>query len=791
MKTIFITEKPSVAQEYKNVLGVKPNGKHNGYIEGHSDYLGKDVIITWAVGHLISICSPEEHDEKWGAKWKDIPLPIIPSKFQYKPIPSVYDQFKVVKSIYTRNDIEAIYYAGDSGREGIYIQALIRNKIFGGRDPKFDEKVVWIDSFTDKEIKRGIREAKPYHDYDNMIQSGYARAISDWLIGMNFTIGFTVACKGSTINTGRVMTPTLAMVVNRQNEIDNFVKTDYYGIAARLSDRDVNWKAVKESRFFEADELYNENGFLKSSDAENLINEFKQDMSLRIADVKQQKKSELAPLYFNQTDLQAYCSKNFKISPSDTLAAAQRLYEGKYTTYPRTSARVISTAVAADLKARKGFNIPSKYIDDKQIVDHYAIIPTFEGNANNLSGLDRKIYDAIYNRFMDSMKPAYEYISVSVTYQHSNGEFFFDSFKNITQAGWKYVKPEEMTQSEIPDKGVTVKVNEFAKRNLETTPPSAYTTGSLVSEMEKAGKYVDDKEFKSILKGSGLGTDATRADIIKKLIEKNFISVDKNQKVTPTSLGKAVIPVIAKYDEQLVSPVKTADMETKLSDISSGEKNYDEYIREVETYVEETVNRIQGGNETLEGVSNTSGDAVELPACPHCGGELKKGNYGIYCSAKCGMNLTKVFGHELSEKQVIGLLNGKSCSYTANGKKTNVNPEVVANEYNGKTYYNWSTGNGASASSGASNNSSSDLPKCPHCGGELKRGNFGIYCSAKCGANLTKVFGHELTEKQVLGLIEGKSCSFTANGKKTNVLPEMTENQWNGKTYFNWKTERG
>lgn len=793
MVTVFITEKPSVAQEYKKVLGVTQRGKTDGYIEGHSSYLNKDVIITWAFGHLVSICSPEEHDVKWGGKWADVPLPIIPSTFQYKPLKGSIQQYNIVKKIYKRNDLEAIYYAGDSGREGIYIQALIRNKIFGGRDPQCDERVVWIDSFTDAEIKRGITQAKPYHDYDNMIQSGYARAISDWLIGMNFTIGLTVKCKGSTINTGRVMTPTLAMVVNRQNEIDNFVKTDYYGVSAKLSDTEVNWKAVKESRFFESDELYNESGFLKAENADALIAEFNSDKNLTIAEVKTQQKSELAPLYFNQTDLQAFCSKAFKIPPSKTLEIAQRLYEKKLTTYPRTSARVISTAVAKDLKARKGFNIPSKYIDDKQIVDHYAIIPTFEGNAQSLPADEKRVYDAIYNRFMDSMKPAYEYTAVNVTYKHSNGEYFFDSFKNVTQTGWKKVSEEDMVKRNVPSKGITVPVIEFAKRNMETTPPSSYTTGTLVSEMEKAGKFVDDKELKSVLKGSGLGTDATRAGIIEKLIEKNFISVEgKSQKVAPTALGKAVIPIVAKYDEQLVSPVKTAEMETTLSSIADGTKNYDEYIREVEMYVSETIDNIKEhvGEDSLAGVSgNGGGESTDLPPCPHCGGELGNGNWGIYCKAKCGANLTKVFGHELSEKQVIGLLNGKSCTYTANGRKTTVLPELAENSYNGKTYYNWKTGNENSGGNGSS--SSEDLPNCPHCGEKLKKGNWGIYCPAKCGASLTKVFGHELSEKQILGLLNGKGCSYTANGKKTNVLPELVENEWNGKISYVWKSERG
>lgn len=790
MPTIFITEKPSVAQEYKRILQVS-GGTGDGYIEGKSGYLGKDVIITWAVGHLISIAQPNEQDEKWNVKWAEMPMPIIPSNFKYKPIPSSAKQFQIVKKLFRRNDIDAIYYAGDSGREGIYIQALIRNSVFGGKDPKFDERVVWINSFTETEIKRGIKEAKPYHDYDKMIQSGYARAISDWLIGMNFTIALSLACKGKAINTGRVMTPTLAMIVNRQNEIDNFVKTDYYGVSADIG-KEINWKAVKESRFFESDELYNENGFLKEQDCDKLIAEFVKDMSLTVSDVKVQKKSELAPLFFNQTDLQSYCSKTFHISPSDTLAIAQELYEEKYTTYPRTSARVISTAVAQDYKKRFGYNIPSKYVDDSQIEDHYAIIPTFEGNADKLTGLKAKVYNAIHKRFMDSMKPAFEYDAVSVTYRHSNGEFFFDSFKNITQTGWKFVEETEKVHYDVPAKGLTVKVSAFNKRNLETTPPTAYTTGSLVAEMEKAGKYLDDKELKSVLKGvKGIGTDATRAGIVKKLIDKEFILVDSKQKVTPTAFGKAIIPIVAKYDEQLVSPAKTAEMETKLSDIANGNISYNSYISEVESYVADTTKRIQSGSgDSLVGVqgatygSKAAPSNEPLPNCPHCGAELTYGKFGIYCTNKCGVSLTSVFKKELTDKQIRTLLSGKEIVLKDGNRQQVILPELTANEYQGKTFYNWTV-----KGSQQSENGSTDLPPCPHCGGKLTVGANGIYCTEKCGAGLSKVYGVTLSDEQVKKLLNGEAISYKANGRETTVYPELVANEYQGKTYYNWKNE--
>ena len=788
MKTVFITEKPSVAREYKRILGVSSGGG-DGYIEGYSQMLGKDVIITWAVGHLVTIAQPQEQDEKWGATWSTMPMPIIPQTFKYKPIASAAKQFKVVQSIYKRDDIECIYYAGDSGREGIYIQALIRNQIFKNKDPKCDEKVVWINSFTDAEISRGIREAKPYHDYDNMIASGYARAIDDWLIGMNFTIALSVACKGKAINTGRVMTPTLAMVVQRQNEIDNFVKTSYYGVQADTEQGLLNWKAIEGSKFFESDELYNENGFLKRSKAEELYGEFSLDKKLTAVDVKVEHKKDYAPAFFNQTDIQAFCSKALNISPSQTLQITQELYEAKLTTYPRTSARVISEAVAGEL-AKKGYHIPKmkKYIDDSKIEDHYAIIPTFEGDASSLTGLKEKVYNYILKRFMDTMKPPFEYDAVSATYQHSNGEYFIGSFKNVTNKGYKErLEDDEQSQREIPVKGKTLTVSEFVIKDMETTPPSPYTTGSLAVEMEKAGKFVDDKDMKTVLKESkGIGTSATRADIIEKLIKKEFIVVDKKQKIEPTAFGKAIIPIIAKYDEQLVSPAKTAELEMELSDISNGKSSYNDHIASMEKYVAETVERIRAGKgDSLVGVqgatfgSKVSTSSEPLPKCPHCKGELAIGNYGIYCKNKCGVNLTKIKGVELTEKQSRKLLDGKEIVLKNGAREIVILPQLSANEYEGKTYYNWTV----------KMNNLTDLPKCPHCGGNLKSETYGICCENKCGANLSKVYGYSLSDEQIKKLLNGETITYTDKGRTTTVYPELVPNEYNGKTYFNWKSE--
>lgn len=660
MITIFITEKPSVAQDYRKVLQVKASGKTDGYVEGYSPVLEKDVIITWAVGHLIGICAPEVQNEAWGGRWSRDKLPMIPQKFKYEPQKSTYSQFKIVKSLFTRKDVEAIYYAGDSGREGIYIQALIRNQIFKSA-PKFTERVVWIDNTTEEGILKGIRTAKPYTSYQNMIDSGYARAMSDWLIGMNFTEGFTLT-SGKLINTGRVVTPTLAMIVNRQKEIDNFMKTYFYGIKA---DENILWKAAKGSRFFESELLYNENGFLKIEDANKLCSEMNADKKLSVENVKVQTKTEYAPYLFNLADLQAYCSKAYKISPAQALSIAQSLYEKKFTTYPRTDCRFLSSAVAEELKA-KGKNVPARYVDDSKVTDHFAIIPTFQGNPSSLSGLEESVYKAILKRFEDTMKPPFIYDAVSVTYLHSNDERFFEAFRKIKQTGFREnIDEDDVSEKDIPAKGSTVSVTNFSVRNLETNPPSSYTTGSLILAMEKAGKLIEDEELREQIKTCGIGTSATRAAIIEKLQEKEFITVDSKQKIAPTEFGKAVIPIVEKYDETLISPIKTADMEASLNAIAAGGLSLDEYMRTVCAYVSDTTKKILEGNKDNLSTFGSGAVSGKTFGCPCCGKTLKFGKYGWYCEGKDFSFGLEIFGHKMKESDLEDLLGkGKTKLYT-------------------------------------------------------------------------------------------------------------------------------
>lgn len=653
MYTIFITEKPSVAQEYKKVLKVNSDSKTDGYIMGHSSVLNKDVIITWAVGHLIALGSPDEQMEQKRlpkdhkpSRWKKDVLPIIPDNWIYKENGATYSQYKIVKSLYTRDDIECIYYAGDSGREGIYIQALIRNQIFKNITPPFEERVVWIDSYTDESIINGIKDAKKYSEYKNMIDSGYARAWTDWLIGMNLTQAFTLT-SGGLVTVGRVMTPTLSILAKRQEEVENFKPHSFYGIK---SNEGASWKVCESSEYYESNKLYNENAFDKKDDAVNFMNSLSK--RLVVDNVKETPKKEYAPLLFNLADLQATCSRLYSISPTQTLSIAQSLYEKKMTTYPRTDARYLSSAVANDLKA-KGKYIPNKYINDDAITDHYAIIPT--GHKADVSGLEEKVYNLIKKRFDDISKPPFEYIDIVTTFFDGN-EMFVLSQKEVTNSGFKDVETNSISRY---TKGQTLNTD-YSLYEGETKPKPMFTSGSLITEMEKCGKNLDDKEARDILKGSGIGTSATRSNIIDKLKQKGFIDIDSKQKITVTNAGKSILPIISKYDERLVSPIKTADMEQKLADMVEGKISQDDYMQEVISYITETVNSILDNNTDKIEKSFSKGKEI---VCPCCGKPMDYGKFGYYHKDKsCSFNIAnEVCGAKITEKDVDSILkNGYS-----------------------------------------------------------------------------------------------------------------------------------
>lgn len=707
--TAFITEKPSVAQEYRKVLQLQVKGKNDGYVEGYSPVLNKDVKITWAVGHLIGIGTVDE--QKAGkrlpkgtkpAPWRKENLPILPTDWVYTENGNTYEQFKVVKSIYTDKDLDAIYYAGDSGREGIYIQALIRNQIFKGKDPKCDEKVVWIDSFTEESILNGIKTAKPYSHYQNMIDSGYERAKSDWLIGMNLTEAFTLT-SGGLMNVGRVMSPTLAMVVERQKEIDNFTEQDYYGIKNNINK--AVWKATAKSKYYNSDKLFNENGFVKKADADALIMELNKTNSFTVESVDEKKKTEYAPYLFNLADLQAHCSKSYHLSPSQTLSVAQSLYEKKLTTYPRTDARVLSSAVANDIKAKTGKTVPKKYVDDSKITDHYAIIPTDYNCKQNvtLNDLESKVYRDICLRYQSVFYPPYEYNTMKVTYLCPNGERFYENLKVVEKLGYKELYGEKINNPNIPKVNAVYSNVTFSSNPLKTTPPPAYTTGSLILAMEKSGKLVEDEELREQIKTCGIGTSATRSAIIDKLKDKDFISIDKAQKISATEKGMKTIPIIAKYDENLVSPLKTAEMEQKLSDIASGNLSVAEYEKDIRAYITATVKNVLDNNNERIGMTSTSKNGSSAPShsydCPCCSKTLKYGRYGFYCDKNdsgCGFSFgNEIAGHKMKESDLKDLIEkGHTKEYSFKSKEgKKFNAMLKVDKENHKASFDFSKSN--------------------------------------------------------------------------------------------------
>ncbi|MBO5522940.1 MAG: DNA topoisomerase III, partial [Roseburia sp.] len=559
-KSLIITEKPSVAQEFARILGV--SGRNDGYIENDS------YVITWCVGHLVEMVYPEEYDEKY-KKWKLEDLPFLPKDYKYNVIPNVSRQYDVVHKMLHREDIEKVYWAGDAGKEGQTIEENIRR--FGGVREGMEELRVWIDSQTEEEILRGMKEAKPMSEYDNLANSGIMRTIEDYAMGINFSRVMSVkygkllndaaATQSYTaIAVGRVMTCVLGMVVIREREIRNFTETPFYRVVGGFSAQggveqptiiEAEWKAAEGSRYFESPLLYKENGFKKQESAEKLITELTGKKAV-VASIEQGTSKKRAPLLFNLAELQAECSKRFKISPDETLQVAQDLYEKKLTTYPRTDARVLSTAVAKEigrnlnrlkgyeptrsyveqiLKGNSHYGIAkTQYTDDSKVTDHYAIIPTGQlTELEKLNELQRKVFDLIVRRFLSIFYPPAEYETVKLVAEIEK-ERFFASAKELKKPGFLDIvgrpKNEGENEEEKESSGLLLLakqlktgdelfVHGFELKEGKTNPPKRYTSGSMVLAMENAGQLIEEEELREQIKGSGIGTSATRAEIIK------------------------------------------------------------------------------------------------------------------------------------------------------------------------------------------------------------------------------------------------------------------------------------
>lgn len=658
-KQLYIAEKPSVAQEFAKALKVKTR-RADGYLE--SD----EAVITWCVGHLVTMSYPEEYDPAL-KKWSLQTLPFIPSEFKYEVIPSVAKQFQIVSSLLNREDVDTIYVCTDSGREGEYIYRLVEQKAQVSGKKRLR---VWIDSQTEEEILRGIREAKDLSEYDNLSASAYLRAKEDYLMGINFSRLLTLKygnsisnylnTKYSVISVGRVMTCVLGMVVRREREIREFVKTPFYRVISTIDASghsfEGEWRAVKGSRYFESFDLYKENGFKTEEKAKELIAYLSEEKPIQciVESVEKKKEKKNPPLLYNLAELQNDCSKRFKISPDEALRVVQELYEKKLVTYPRTDARVLSTAVAKEISRNlNGLSkyppaqpylqdilsfgshknlAKTRYVNDKQITDHYAIIPTGQGLGalNSLSATSHKVYDLIVRRFLSIFYPPAVYQKVAIISKIKE-ESFFSNFKVLAEEGYLKVagvpqgkrsvnkgksrtdaneKEEDAEQTADQDldtalfeviktlkKGSVLPVGALDIKEGETSPPKRYNSGSIILAMENAGQLIEDEDLRAQIKGSGIGTSATRAEILKKLIHIKYLALNKKtQIITPTLQGEMVFDVVDHSIKSLLNPELTASWEKGLTYVAEGSITPDEYMMKLDRFITNRTVGVKGLN---------------------------------------------------------------------------------------------------------------------------------------------------------------------------------------------------
>ncbi len=638
-KSLFIAEKPSVAQEFAKTLGIQAK-RGDGYLESDT------AVVTWCVGHLVTMSYPEVYDESL-KRWSFDTLPFLPDTFRYEIIPSVKKQFNTVSRLLNREDVDTIYVCTDSGREGEYIYRLVDQM---AKVPDTKKKLrVWIDSQTEEEIKRGVREAKPMTDYDHLGESAYLRAKEDYLMGINFSRALSLKYgswlngnvpgkKWTSVSVGRVMSCVLGMVVMREWDIRNFVKTPFYRVIATYTcDGETfegEWKAVEGSKYYASPVQYKENGFKEKQHALALIDTLMNPKPVEsvVERVERKKEKKNPPLLFNLAELQNISSKLFKISPDQTLSIVQDLYEKKLVTYPRTDARVLSSAVAKEIgKNLSGLqNYPvvapylpyissnmtykglekTRYVNDKQITDHYAIIPTGQGlrALSSLSPLATKMYEVIVRRFLSIFYPPAIYQKVNVVVK-SGDEHFFTSTKVLVEEGYlpvsraSFAKEGATSSDESAQilmrlrKGMSLDLTECVVKEGETSPPKRYTSGSMILAMENAGQLIEDEELRSQIKGSGIGTSATRAEILKKLCTIDYLECnEKTQIITPTLKGELVCGIVRYSMPSMLSPKLTASWEKGLTGVAEGEITEDEYMQKLKSFVATLVNNVKSEN---------------------------------------------------------------------------------------------------------------------------------------------------------------------------------------------------
>lgn len=715
-KKLIITEKPSVAQEFARILRV--SGRNDGYIE-NSEY-----VITWCVGHLVEMVYPEEYDEKY-KRWKLEDLPFLPRDYKYNVIPAVSKQYDIVHRQLWREDIDTVYWAGDAGKEGQTIEENIRR--FGGVREGMKELRIWIDSQTEEEITRGIREAKPMSDYDNLGNSGIMRTIEDYAMGINFSRVMSVKYgrllndaagtnSYTAIAVGRVMTCVLGMVVIREREIRNFVETPFYRVVGSFTDANVEgeWKAIEGSDYFESPLLYKENGFKERESADALIRSLGEEKAI-VKSIELGTSRKKAPLLFNLAELQAECAKRFKISPDETLQVAQDLYEKKLTTYPRTDARVLSSAVAKEIgrnisrlkvyqpvadyvdkimKERLYANVAkTSYTDDAKITDHYAIIPTGQlTELESLTYLQRSVFDLIVRRFLSIFYPAATYQNVKLQVAMGK-ECFFASAKELKDPGFLEIMGRQQDEDKEEEKagsnllaiaaslknGDEIPVNNLAIKEGKTSPPKRYTSGSMILAMENAGQLIEDEELRAQIKGSGIGTSATRAEIIRKLVRIHYLALNKKTQVlSPETLGEMVFEVVSMTVPALLNPKMTASWEKGLDGITAGTVKMEEYRTKLEDFIRrETESMIERNlmeplTDRIRPLVGKGGRGIAAKKklgvpCPLCGGEVETTPFGYGCSnyqkdgSGCKFAIGTIAGRDLKEEELKQLLtNGKT-----------------------------------------------------------------------------------------------------------------------------------
>ena len=825
-KKIIIAEKPSVGREYAKALGIT-EPESDGYIENDS------WIVTWSFGHLVKMSYPEKYDKSL-KNWSLKPLPFLPKKYLYEIGKDVKDQFETIKSLYNRPDISAIYYAGDSGREGLYIQMLIRQE--AGHNPTAKELVVWIDSQTEEEILRGIKEAKPLSEYANMKNSGYLRAIEDYASGINFSRILSLLY-GPMVNKaaaetqykpiaiGRVMTCVMGMVCAREREIKNFNPTDFYKISGTINKDgqpiSAEWKANDTSAYIDSEKLYSEVGFSKEDDAKAFISSLSHNMTVYSAERVEEKK--YAPLLFSLAELQSKCTKVFHISPKQTLDIAQSLYEKKLTTYPRTDARVLTSAIEKEIhKNVKGLTngtyakyaeyalkqdckIPKKYVDDSKVTDHYAIIPTGV-TPSGLTDLEQKIYDMIVKQFLSIFCPPAIYDKATVCLKDGR-EPFYVTAKYMKSAGFYSLvgKEDNDDKKELVNALCNLKEGEHLASTYEilkgkTTAPSRYTSGSMIKAMEHAGKVIEDEELREQIKTCGIGTSATRGDIIEKLVRLNYIKQNnKTQILTPAPMGDMIYEIVQMAIPSLLSPKITANWEKGLDQVANGEITANQYLKTLYSYIEkESIQMKNTAN--IEKVyslikpyakaefSTADANPEEFEpeptgiTCPLCNNLITTARFGYACSeykrkdgGGCSFAIGSVAGVSLSKEDLSDLLiTGKTklLSGFRSKKGTTFDAYLVFDKVENKIKLEFPEAN-------AERPNNTKIQKCPKCKSRMIRTAYDFHCSSNCGVKLSSYVCKKVISDEDMEKIFIKKKSGLITGLKNKEGKSF-------KAYINW-----